>query len=230
MDKVELVRLLSGREPEAITRTLAMMAYIPAIGRALGEGGVGKFVDLMVETVPKFYGYVTREHFDTIHAQACERILSSFKTNRNQNLSYGQAQKPLNVFLKVYVYWAKRPDPELAEKLIPFLHVPLDSILMRFIAREFPEEYKERIGRPRQHLAERTAERLKGHLPNSTPALVRRALFGNAFSLVGINKEIYLAWQGFLCSLWSSKPVMLDTIWTLERRKVPASTSDEGEN
>ena len=50
MDKLELVRLLSGREPEGIIRTLAMMAYIPAISRVLEKGGVDKFADLMVET------------------------------------------------------------------------------------------------------------------------------------------------------------------------------------
>jgi len=43
MDKLELVGLLSGKEPEAVTRTMAMMAYIPSIGRVLEPGGVGKF-------------------------------------------------------------------------------------------------------------------------------------------------------------------------------------------
>src|SRR5713226_7189554 len=111
MDKLALVQLISGKEPEAVTRTLAMMAYNPAIGRVLEKGGVDRFADLMVETIPKFYGLVTREHFEVVHAGACEEILASFKTNRGQNLSYGQAQKPLNVFLKVYVDWARRPGP-----------------------------------------------------------------------------------------------------------------------
>jgi len=220
MEKLELVALLSNREPEAIIRTLAMMAYIPAIGRVLEEGGVDRFADLMTETVPKFYGHVTREHFDGVHAQTCDRIISSFKTNRNEKLSYGQAQKPVNVFLKVYVDWAKRPDKELADKLIPFLHVPLDSLLMRFMAREFQREYETRIVSVRRHLAERTAERLKEHLPGSTPRMVERALLGGQFSLVGINKEIYLAWQEFLRSLWPGKPIMLDIIWVLERAKL----------
>ncbi len=40
MEKLELVSLLSNREPEAIIRTLAMIAYILAIGRVLEEGRV----------------------------------------------------------------------------------------------------------------------------------------------------------------------------------------------
>lgn len=101
LEKAQLIVLLQSKEPEAIIRILAMMAYNPAIGRVLERDGVNRFGDLMVETVPKFYGLVTRERFDSIHAETCERILASFKTARGESLSYGQAQKPTNVFLKV---------------------------------------------------------------------------------------------------------------------------------
>ena len=230
MDKLELISLLSGKEPEAIIRTMAMMAYNPSIGRVLESGGVGKFADLVVEVMPKFYGLVTREHFDSIHAQTCERILASFKTNRGQSLSYGQAQKPWNVFLKVYVDWAKRPDAELAEKLAPLLHVPLDSLVMKFMAREFRAEYDARIVQLRRQFAERAAERLAKHVPDATPRTISHALLGPEFSLVGMNKEMYLAWQEFLRSLWPGKPVMLDLIWFLERKKVPLLGADESES
>jgi hypothetical protein len=229
MDKLELVGLISGKEPEAVTRTMAMMAYNPSIGRVLEAGGVAKFADLVVEMLPKFYGLVTREHFDTIHAQTCEKILASFKTNKGENLSYGQAQKPWNVFLKVYVDWAKRPDPELAAKLAPLLHVPLDSVVMRFFAQEFREEYEARIARLRKQLIERASQRLPKQVSSATPRMIGQALLGNEFSL-GMNKEIYLAWQEFLRSLWPGKPVVLDTIWFLKRgAKVPlvASTDEE---
>jgi len=223
MDKLDLSKLLTGKEPEAITRTLAMMAYNPAIGRVLEKGGVDRFADLMVETVPKFYGLVTRDHFESVHAEACERILTLFKTNRGDSLSHGQAQKPLNVFLKVYVDWAKRPDRELAEKLTPLLHVPLDSLLMEFIAREFPQEYQARIVPLRKRLAELIAQRLQ----NATPRKVERA-FGSEFSLTAIaTKEIYLAWQELLRFLYPGKPIMLDIIWVLERARIRASGEQE---
>ncbi len=216
MDKSELARLLTGRESEAITRTLAMMAYIPAIGRAFEKGGVDGFADLMVETIPKFYSLVTRERFDAIHAETCERILSSFKTNRGGTLSYGQAQKPLNVFLKVYVDWAGQPNADLAQKLRPLLHVPLDRLLMGFIAREFPNEYQSRIVSLRDRLAAWVASRME----KATAKMVRRA-WGNEFSLTAIvTKEIYLAWQDLLRTLYPGKPVQLDIIWVLERMRL----------
>jgi len=216
MDKLDLPKLLTGKEPEAITRTLAMMAYIPAIGRAFEKGGVDRFADLMVETVPKFYGLVTRERFEVVHAETCESILSSFKTNHGETLSYGQAQKPLNVFLKVYVDWAGQPTADLAKKLRPLLHVPLDSLLMGFIAREFPEDYHSRVVSLRQRLAEWVA----GRMEKATPRMVSRA-WGNEFSLTAVvTKDIYLGWQDLLRTLYPGKPVGLDIIWVLERTRL----------
>jgi hypothetical protein len=65
---------------------------------------------------------------------------------------------------------------------------------------------------------------------NQTPKGCGTRLLGNEFSLVGINKEMYLAWQEFLRSLWPGKPVMLDIIWVLERAKVPTLGIDEKES
>ncbi len=219
MDKLALVQLISGKEPEAVTRTLAMMAYNPAIGRVLEKGGVDKFSDLMVKTIPKFYGLPTRERFEKVHAETCDEIRSTFKTSRKESPSYSQAQKPLNVFLKVYVDWAGQPSRDLAESLRPFLHVPLDGLLMEFIAREFPDEYRTRIA----PIRERLAEWLSGRLENATPKMIGRA-WGKEFSLTGIvTKEIYLSWQDLLRELWPAKPVMLDIIWVLERARIRAT-------
>ena len=50
---------------------------------------------------------------------------------------------------------------ELAEKITPALHCPLDSVVMKFIKREFPDAYEERIASVRRHKLERVAERAK---------------------------------------------------------------------
>lgn len=225
VDKAGLVQLLVGREPEAILRTLAMMAYNPAIGRVLEEGGVVRFADLMNEMVPQLYGaQSSRQDFDNWHGGTCRRLLETLKTARGQTLSYGQAQKPLNVFLKVYVDWAKQPTRELADKLLPWLHVPLDSVLMKFTRREFKTEYEARITALRQQRIERLTDRLKRTPVPSTRGLARR-LVGNEFSLAAIDKETYLAWQELFRELWPGKPVELDIIWALERR--PSSAAEE---
>jgi hypothetical protein len=204
------------QEPDAITRSIAMMSYNPSIGRVLEPGGVNRFGDLMIEILPKFYGLLSRERFDAIHAETCERIVASFKTNKEKRLSYGQAQKPLNVFLKVYVDWAKRPTRELADALAPLLHVPLDSLLMGFIKRTYPEEYERRVGTVHNLLRDRIAERLD--MPSARS--IARQLLGAELSLTAVNKEIYFAWQDLLRSMHPGKPVLLDVIWALERARV----------
>lgn len=218
MDQAGLATLLVGREPEAIIRTLAMMAYNPAIGRVLEEGGVVRFADLMAASIPTIYGAKNGSTFDAWHAETCGRILNDFKTSRGQKLSYGQAQKPLNVFLKVYVDWAKLPSRELAEKLTPLLHVPLDSVLMKFMKREFATEYEARIASIRRLKVERIIERAKDISGDVSPRAIASRLLGSEFSLTAIDKEIYLEWQQFLRSLWPGKPVQLDIVWVLERR------------
>jgi hypothetical protein len=70
MDQAGLTRYLVGREPEAIIRTLAMMAYNPAIGRVLEGGSVLKFADLMADEVPKIYSALIQVA-STIGTPAC---------------------------------------------------------------------------------------------------------------------------------------------------------------
>jgi len=127
--------------------------------------------------------------------------------------SYGQAQKPLNVFLKVYVDWAKQPARELAEHLTPLLHVPLDIVMTKFMKKEFSDDYEAAIGAPRRQRLERVTERVK-MVSATMPRAVARHLVGNEFSLTAIdNKEMYVRWQDFFRTLWPGKPVQLDIIW-----------------
>jgi len=213
----ELVIRLQKSEPEAVTKTLAMMAYNPAIGRVLEKGGVDRFQDLVWEIIPKLYQVQSsREDFDRLHAQTCEQLMRSLKTAKGNTLSYGQAQKPVNVFLKVYVDWAKQPTPELAAKLAPMLHVPLDSVLMKSIKQQFTQSYEDRIASIRYRRIDQIAERVAAL---GYPRSVAAGLVRQEFSLVGIDKETYLAWQELLRSLYPAKPVLLDVIWSLERRK-----------
>src|ERR1700674_1941664 len=181
-----------------------MMAYNPAIGRVLEGGGVLRFADLMADEIPKIYSALIQGSFDDWHANLCARILAEFKTAKGEKLSYGQAQKPLNVFLKVYVDWAKLPSRELAEKITPALHCPLDSVVMKFIGREFPDAYEERIAAVRRHKLDRIEERAREIAGDSSRAVAKR-IMGNEFSLAAIDKEIYLQWQAFFRSLWPGK-------------------------
>jgi hypothetical protein len=211
MDRFRLVEDLARDEPEAIIRTLAMMAYNPAIARVLERNGVRKFESLMVEIVPGLSGITTQAEFDDFHLETCLRIIGTFKTNKNEGLSWGQAQKPLNVFLKVYVAWARLPEVTVAERLDRFLHVPLDSVLMSFIKKEFPHEY-------RQHIVDACAE-LFGEMASQYPSLStdRIGRLVDSVELASMRPELYVAWQALLRSIHPDRPILLDTIWATQR-------------
>ena len=217
MTHSDLISLIFREEPDAITRTLAMMAFNPAIGRVLEKGSVNRFASLMIELIPKLYGIPSRERFEAWHKDACIRIMDSFKTTRGERLSYGRAQKGLNVFLKVYVAWAKQPTRELANDLLPFLHVPLDSLLMKCIAREFPEEYAAKIAPIRNRRIEWNHERVNRAGGQVFSKSLIKSAMGAEFSLTAIDEETYKAWQDMLHVFWPAEPVRLDTLWAVER-------------
>ena len=188
------IRRLIENEEQAVTSVMAFMSYNPSIGRVLQKGGVRKFQDIVTRVAPQMARIADRRAFDLFHHSFVAEVLSTFTTARGGSLSYGQAQKPVNVFFKVYADWARKPSDAVRERLLPHLHVPLDSILMREVKREYPTWYHEVI-RP----------------------LLSRAQ--QEFSLSMIDEERYMKWQRFFRDKHPDKPLLFDVTWALSRKK-----------
>ncbi len=190
MDKFILE--LNGAENNAVISTMAFMSYNPSIGRVLEKGGVKVFQGLAVGLVKRLPRVNTISSFDSLHDSYVKKLISKLNTNKNTKISYGQAQKPLNVFLKVFVDWAGKPQRKYRKKILPFLHVPLDSIVMKTIKKQYPNWYKSEIRpyikKPQQ-----------------------------AFSLSLIDKVIYYKWQSLFRSKHPKKPLIYDIIWAINR-------------
>ena len=127
-----------------------------------------------------------------MHDLGLKKIISEIKTNSNSSVSFGQAQKPINVFYKVYVDWARKPDENTRNKILPFLHVPLDSILMKTIKKKYSQWYKENI-----------------------KCLIKDSQ--QEFSLSKIDEDLYYHWQTFFREMYSTKPLIFDVAWALNR-------------
>jgi len=139
----EKIRLLKKLEDKAIFCTLAMMAYNPSIGRVFKSSGVDKFIRISWESFYSIQNIRSQEEFDKWHDRLVNEVRRTIgTTSRGKIISYGQAQKPVNVFIKVYVVWAGLPKPEIAMKLRPYLHVPLDRVVMRYVRYHFPQYYQ----------------------------------------------------------------------------------------
>ncbi|MEW6163332.1 MAG: hypothetical protein AB1606_08505 [Nitrospirota bacterium] len=216
---MNIILELKQQENQAILEGLAMMAYNPSIGRVLEKGGVNKFVKLMVENIQQLQGINNQEEFDTFHSKVIDLIKNNIKTNRDKDISYGQAQKPLNVFLKVFVDWSGRPTLEKASHLRKFLHVPLDSILMKEIKDKFPNIYKEYVVNAYDSIRNSFKESLIQQGKEVNDKDLQEVINPFKFSLDRIIfKEMYYAWQKCLRNIYPEKPVLLDVLWSMKRR------------
>lgn len=141
----DFVTNLHKRESKAVTEVMAFMSYNPSIGRVLEKGGVRKFQRLVIKLVSELYNVNSAYSFDSLHHRFIMKMINNFETSLGKRLSYGQGQKPINVFLKLYVDWAGKPDGKVRRKLLPFLHVPLDYYIMEAVRWEYADWYEANI-------------------------------------------------------------------------------------
>ncbi len=187
------VAQLLASEGAVVTEVMAFMSYNPSIGRVLQKGGVVKFQEMMKSVVEKLPKVQSQGDFDDLHRECVSSLLATFKTSRGLEPVYGQGQKPINVFFKVYVDWARKPNDQTRIRLLPHLHVPLDSIVMKAIKKQYPEWYN----------------------PTVKP-LIKAPL--QEFSLSKIDEELYLLWQAFFRKQHPEKPLVFDVVWGMRRR------------
>jgi len=187
-----IVRCLEQAERQAVIQTLAFMSFNPSIGRVLEAGSVDTFTEMVGQFLSHLSLLTSQQDFDKFHDQFLGEFMSAVKTAKDDPLAYGQAQKPLNVFLKVYVHWASLPSQQIAERVRPLLHVPLDRILMSQVKHLFPKEYHN---------------------------IVRPAYQGCAPSvqLSEVDPDRYRAWQACFREISPDRPVLLDVLWNLGR-------------
>jgi len=187
-----LLEELVEQEEGAVTQVMAFMSYNPSIGRVLQKGGVRVFQDMMVRFVRELPSITTVNEFDNLHAKYVKELICQLKTTKDKPLSYGQAQKPINVFCKVFIDWALKPDKETSGRLLPFLHVPLDSILMKTIKQHYPDWYASEVSLNSQA---KTQE----------------------FSISKIGMDTYRTWQEFFRREHPLKPLLFDVAWAINR-------------
>lgn len=179
-------------EDISITRTMAFMSYNPSIGRVLEKGGVKKFMRIAVKLVQSLPDVKSRDKFDSMHNKYVNKVIDNIATSKSVRASYGQAQKPINVFLKVYVDWASRPNSSVRKNLLPWLHVPLDSVLMETVKWNYLEWYKGTI---------------TPHIPDKI----------QPFALSRMDKRLYYRWQHFFREKSPKKPLVFDIAWAVNR-------------
>jgi len=192
------IRWLKKNEQTAIDESIAMMSYNPSIGRVLKSGGVIKFKEIAVRKIKKLKNIKNQNQFDKYHNRFVLDVMKRIKkTATGKKISYGQGQKPVNVFLKVYVDWASYPNRQVSTRLRKFLHVPLDYRVMRYIKDERRSDFNKIVA----------------------PIYRKKGIGISALSLGNIDKDMYYAWQELCRKICPIKPLLLDVIWAKAPRK-----------
>jgi hypothetical protein len=145
----------------------------------------------------------SEKQFNARHHAWVQSAVRVLRTNRNSELAYGQGQKTINVFLKFYVDWASRPSADTAARLRPWLHCPLDKVVMEELRRRDTKTWREQIWLPYY----------RGRVSHQQRS-----------SMSTVDKAAYRAWQSWIRNLSPDKPVLIDALWSLLRPMRRAET------
>ena len=187
---------LKAKEDLSVVRGLGSLAFVRAQGRTLEERSQEKVLALLWTIRGELESIQSQEQFDKRHRAWVANALQVLRTNRKGQLAYGQGQKTINVFLKFYVDWASRPTADAAAQLRPWLHCPLDKVIMEALRSHDTDTWRRRIWEPHY----------RGRVEHQQRA-----------SMSSVNEPAYRAWQSWIRELSPEKPVLIDALWSLLR-------------
>lgn len=207
----DLIDRCKKSEGEAVIKGLAMGAVILSrMGPIYKKGCVAIFQELAMQFAPTLNSITSIADFDDFHESFIQAVIGRMRPEDYDKLTWGEAQKSINVFLKNYIDRSSLPNELTANRIRPFLHVPLDSVMIKYFRKTFPFDYEKYIS-PEHRIIN---QQFKASHPNAFK--IPDSLLSE---LKYIFKEVYLAWQKWFRDIYPEKPVLLDTIWALEREK-----------
>ena len=170
-----------------------------------------KFQELGFIFALKLKSVSSREEFDLFHRSFIQAFRQDIKTRGGTIVSYGEAQKPVNIFLKEYVERSKLLDAALVDRLSPMLHVTLDGIIIMYMQSFFREDFNSFIA---------PVSKVCGLIDIYDITQYRNKDISESLQnqLMFINLEVYTAWQSWFRSILPERPVLLDTVWSIARK------------
>jgi hypothetical protein len=211
-DYSDLISRCRRSEEEAVIKGTAMGAIILSrMGPVYEKGAIRKFQNLAIKFSKDLKNVVTADDFETFHARFIEAVHDGIRKQDGGHLSYGEAQKSVNVFLKTYIDRSSLPDAESANRIRPFLHVPLDSVMIKYFRKNFRSDYDMYIGPAH--------DKENADFKSKNTQFTGKLSDAMLSELKNIFQDVYFAWQKWFRAIYSEKPILLDTIWSLERER-----------
>lgn len=85
-----------------------------------------------------------REMYDDLHRTLCNTIITLYKHDNVANLSYGQAQKWVNMTMKYLCVLMHNEENVWLNSVYDHLHVPIDNIVLEQATISFPNHFPNR--------------------------------------------------------------------------------------
>jgi len=212
MDYDNLVQRLMDSEVEVIAKELAMAEIL--LGRMVprfAKNCMPRFQTLAWQYSQKLVDIDSMDDFDTFHKGFVTKFREQIESVDGGPSSYGEAQKPINLFFKSYVDRFAIPGEVTATKLRPFLHVPLDKVIIGYFKSNFKEDYDQFIAPVHQQIN----QLIKAEHPELSAKMPDSLLS----QLKYLQENEYFAWQNWFREIYPDRPVLLDNVWFFERPK-----------
>lgn len=200
-----LVELLSIHDLEFRTKAIANMSFLlSGMNLLCQKGSSRRFQFFTWRQMQKLSGVTEIEQFDQFHNEFVELICNKILDHKGNKLLYGHAQKPVNVFLKLYFDSSSLPAKNTAEKIGPFLHVTLESLTMKYFFEDYRHLYDEFVSP--------TIKR------NNVNKMVRftNEEYLNIKNITSL--EHYQGWQKLFRTIYPPKPIHLDLVYSILSR------------
>ena len=140
------VSKLADNEDLSIVRGLGSLAFLRAQGRTLEERSQEKYPGAPVRHPQRIrLDRFPRGIRPTPPCVDWPRRSGTPDEPPNAAGTYGQGQKTINVFLKFYVDWASRPTVDVATRMRPWLHCPLDKVVMEALRSQDTDVWRKRM-------------------------------------------------------------------------------------
>lgn len=124
-----------------------MAISFSAMNRVFEKGSKPKIAEKIEFSLGLLDETTCKDDFERIHSEFCNWFVENVrKSKRNpgdindQSASYGQAAKLFNVATKVYLYYCHLPNNESVVKLLPLIHAAVDTLMMKYLKTQYPEE------------------------------------------------------------------------------------------
>ena len=97
-------------------------------------------IELIETEIKKRKSFDTVEKYNEFHDSLCLRIIDCYDNQTIAEITYGQAQKWVNMTMK-YLCVLYEGQCDWLNKIYSFLHIPIDSIILDKAKKEFPNEF-----------------------------------------------------------------------------------------